>query len=52
VAFYVPLGLRGLLLSIGTFLIGIWGALVYGWARRRRALSEAKPLPLTLPLPD
>ncbi len=29
-AFYVPLGPRGLLFRIGTFVIGIWGGLVYG----------------------
>ena len=31
-AFYVPLGPRGLLFRIGTFVIGIWGGLVYGRA--------------------
>ena len=51
-AFYVPLGPRGVLLRIGTFVIGIWGGLVYGRACRRRALSVPKPQPLTLPLPD
>ena len=39
VAFYVPLGPRGLLFRIGTFVIGIWGGLVYGRAYRRRASS-------------
>jgi hypothetical protein len=38
VAFYVPLGLRGILFRIGTFIIGIWGGLVYGLAYRRRTV--------------
>ena len=37
-AFYVPLGPRGLLFRVGTFVIGIWGGLVYGRACRRRGL--------------
>lgn len=51
-AFYVPLGPRGVLLRIGTFVIGIWGGLVYRWACRRRALASPIPQPLTLSLPD
>ncbi len=51
-AFYVPLGPRGVLLRIGTFVIGIWGGLVYGWACRHRTMSVPNPLPLTIPLPD
>ena len=35
-AFYVPLGPRGLLFRLGTFVIGIWGGLVYRLAYRRR----------------
>jgi hypothetical protein len=46
VAFYVPLGPRGLILRVGTTLIGILGSLVYWRACRRRA---ANPLPLPLP---
>jgi hypothetical protein len=37
VAFYVPLGPRGLLIQLGTFVISIWGGLAYGLAHRRRA---------------
>ncbi len=40
-AFYVPLGPRGLLFRIGTFVIGIWGGLVYGLAVRRRRFMRA-----------
>jgi hypothetical protein len=52
VAFYVPLGPRGALLRIGTFVIGILGGLVYGLACRRRTLVGPTPQPLTIPLPD
>jgi hypothetical protein len=38
VAFYVPLGPRGLLFRLGTFVIGIWGGLVYRLAYHRRAI--------------
>ncbi len=51
-AFYVPLGPRGLLLRIGTFVIGIVGGVVYRVASRRRALAGPLSQPLTLPLPD
>ena len=37
-AFYVPLGPRGLLFRLGTFVIGIWGGLVYG-----RGLPPPRP---------
>ena len=43
VEFYVPLGPRGFLLRIGTFLIGVFGGLVYRQAARRRALLPANP---------
>jgi hypothetical protein len=52
VAFYVPLGPRGLLFRLGTFVIGIWGGLVYGRACRRRALTMRAPQPLTITIPD
>jgi hypothetical protein len=52
VAFYVPLGPRGLLFRIGTFVIGIWGGLVYGRAYRRRGLGMPVPQPLTISIPD
>jgi hypothetical protein len=52
VAYYVPLGPRGLLLRIGTFLIGISGGLVYTWGSWRRALTVHQHQPLTVPLPD
>ena len=51
-AFYVPLGPRGLLFRLGTFVIGIWGGLVYGRACRRRALMMRPPGPLTITIPD
>jgi hypothetical protein len=43
VAFYVPLGPRGLLFRLGTFVIGIWGGLVYRLAYRRRAIMVPGP---------
>jgi hypothetical protein len=52
VAFYVPLGPRGLIFRIGTFVIGIWGGLVYGAAYRRRGLMTPSPQPLTISIPD
>jgi hypothetical protein len=53
-AFYVPLGPRGLLFRIGTFVIGIWGGLVYGRAYRRRSpgVWASSPQPLTISIPD
>jgi hypothetical protein len=52
VAFYVPLGPRGLVFRLGTFVIGIWGGLVYGRAVRRRALAAPMPRALTISIPD
>jgi hypothetical protein len=52
VEFYVPLGFRGHLFRIGTFVIGIWGGLVYGRAYRRRGMMAASPQPLTISIPD
>lgn len=37
-AFYVPLGPRGLLFRLGTFVIGIWGGLVYRLACSQREI--------------
>ena len=37
-AFYVPLGPRGVLFRLGTFVIGVWGGLVYRLAYRRRTI--------------
>ena len=52
-AFYVPLGPRGLLFRIGTFVIGIWGGLVCKAAPcRRRDLMAHSHQPLTISLPD
>jgi hypothetical protein len=45
VAFYVPLGTRGILFRVGTALIGFLGGWVYWRASRRRGLV-AVPLPL------
>jgi hypothetical protein len=46
VAFYVPLGPRGLIFRLGTFVIGIWGGLVYRLAYRRRLITfyDAAPI--------
>jgi hypothetical protein len=52
VAFYVPLGPRGVLLRLGTFVIGIWGGMVYRLASRRRVHATHSRQPLTVPLPD
>jgi hypothetical protein len=46
VAYYVPLGPRGLLIGAGTCLLRIWGGLVYEVLRRRRVM-----LPVDAPLP-
>lgn len=46
-AYYVPLGSRGILLRIGTRLIGIAGGMVY-WRASRRRSSAALPLPIAL----
>jgi hypothetical protein len=46
VAFYVPLGPRGLIFRLGTFVIGIWGGLVYRLAYRRRIIMVNNPGPL------
>jgi hypothetical protein len=43
VEFYVPLGPRGFLLRVGTFLIGVFGGMVYRQAARRRALLPTNP---------
>ncbi len=51
-AFYVPLGPRGVLFLLGTFVIGIYGGLVYRLARRRRGLRAPMPQPLTIPILD
>jgi hypothetical protein len=47
VAFYVPLGPRGLIFRLGTALIGVIGGLVYRRASRRRA-AEANRTPAPL----
>lgn len=44
--FYVPLGLRGILLWIGTHIAGCAGACVYWRASRRRGLM---PAPILVP---
>ncbi len=41
--FYVPLGVRGFLLRVGTFVIGILGGVVYRKAARRRAQIPSNP---------
>jgi hypothetical protein len=51
VAYYVPLGSRGLLLRLGTSLIGFFGGLVYWTASVRRRLIGI-PLPVAVELPE
>ena len=51
-AFYVPLGPRGVILQVGTFLIGLMGGLVYRVAASRRGMDGPVASPLTMPLPD
>ncbi len=46
-AYYVPLGPRGLILRFGTFLIGVLGGVIYRRACRRRALV---PIPVLEPI--
>jgi hypothetical protein len=49
VEFYIPLGGRGYLFRIGTFVIGVVGGLTYEIARRRRHRPHVNPcLPLRL----
>ncbi len=50
-AFYVPVGPRGVLFRIGTILTGVMGAFAYWRAFRRRALI-AIPLPVIDGLSD
>ncbi|WP_422929979.1 hypothetical protein [Singulisphaera sp. PoT] len=38
-AFYVPLGFRGICFQVGTLLITVFGGVVYWRASRRRTLS-------------
>lgn len=48
-AYYVPLGPRGLMLRFGTALLGVLGGLVYLRASRRRALlPHPEPQPILL----
>jgi hypothetical protein len=47
VAYYVPLGPRGLLIGAGTCLLHVWGGLVYEFLRHRRVTLPADaPLPM------
>ncbi|WP_337173961.1 hypothetical protein [Paludisphaera sp.] len=47
-AFYVPLGPRGGVFRLGTFLIGIMGGMAYRKAYRRRESAFSDP---SLPRP-
>ncbi len=49
--FYVPLGARGFLLRVGTFVIGILGGMAYRQAARRRARIPYSP-PLSVALAE
>lgn len=46
-AYYVPLGPRGLILRLGTMIISLFGGLIYLQASRRRALL---PIPVHEPV--
>ena len=48
-AYYVPLGPRGLLIGAGTTLLRIYGGLVYEVLRRRRTARSHQPLPTRCP---
>ena len=50
-AFYVPLGPRGLIFRLGTAIIGVMGGIVYRRAARRRALAP-HPMPGPILLPE
>lgn len=51
--FYVPLGPRGVLFRIGTFLISVLGGWVYWRASRRRAgVASALPRVFDLAEPE
>ena len=43
--YYVPLGVRGLIMNLGTHLIGSLGGLRYRSARRGHARRNAEPIP-------
>lgn len=43
-AFYVPLGHRGVIFRVGTCLIGVLGSWVYWRASRRRGMMEGPAL--------
>ena len=45
-AFYVPLGPRGVIFRLGTMIIGVLGGVVYWRASRRRALVALVPVGL------
>jgi hypothetical protein len=51
VAYYVPLGSRGILLHLGTSLIGFFGGLVYWTGSVRRRISGI-PLSVAVELPE
>lgn len=51
-AFYVPLGPRGILFVLGTFVIGIWGGLVYRLAAARRSGLVLTNPTFSLTIPD
>lgn len=50
-AYYVPLGPRGAILRIGTFMIDVVGGFIYSRAYRRRDHRAPDPV-LTITLPD
>ena len=50
-AYYVSLGSRGILLRLGTRLIGLFGGLVYWRASVRRRMTRA-PLTVAVELPE
>jgi hypothetical protein len=49
-AFYVPLGSRGVIFRLGTVLTGVVGGFLYWQSARRRAFRT--PILTVAPIPD
>ncbi len=50
-AFYVPVGPRGLIFRFGTVLIGVLGSIAY-WRASRRRPAQVPGLPFSFDGPD
>ena len=51
-AFYVPIGPRGIIFRFGTVLIGFFGSMVYRRAHRRRRREAGLTESITLTRPS